>query len=385
MRHRYQHWLAFVCCSTAATLFLWTLPAHAGSQPNYPFVSIPPNLSFAAIANRSGHLVLTGSATIAGDQGVDCIEADVDPKTLALSNIVEPRCDDPSYTGSSVSIESTPLKNSNYWDFRVVTVNPSSGATHVGPVVVANGEFSDTHLRQTATPDSLWLYAPDTRNGARAIRIDLKTGAVLQDTAISPAIDRPVIAANADGLFLAQAVNSGFLGRKTTASLQQVVIFHLGIGAKSVEPFYVTIPSSYPVVTWMRAEGQSLWADVCSRAPPRPSCAITRFGGTSPHPIYRVSDRRLTGYAVAGNPSSGFFSAVENTYSSNQDTATYRIVRVDPSTGRTTVVASLVLSVFWSATEPGGASDLALDDGSLYVLDPPTTNNSGMLFRIPLR
>jgi hypothetical protein len=374
-------------CAMAALLFAMSaFPSLADAQPNYPLVSIPPNLSFGVVATHAGHLVLTGTATVGDDQGVDCLLADVNPKTLALSNIVEPRCDDPRYTGSSVSVSATPIGASMYWNYRTVTVNPKSGLPRLGPVVVTNGEISDTHLEQTRTRGAIWLYAPNTRHGAYAIRIDPRTGAVLQDTLITPALDRPVIAANSDGLFLAAAANSAFLTPKQPAAMAKVVIFHLGIGARSVEPFYrLTTPSAYPVATWMYGEGASLWADICSRAAVRPSCAITRFNGTDPRPVYRVSDRGLTGYSVSGDEATGLFSAVQLSFSPNEDTSPYRIIHIDPSTGRTSVIGSLVLSPFWSGAEMGGASDLAVDDGSLYVLVPPTSNNSGTLYRIPLR
>ena len=131
--------------------------------------------------------------------------------TLALSDIVEPFCDSPLLSGHSV-VAVQQGSRSMLTSVRIAHLSPT-GQVEVGPVVVTYEEASDTHLESVYAAGSLWLYAPDTPGGGgRALRISETTGQVLQDTPVSPAMDRPVIGANENGLYLAPNPETGFLG-----------------------------------------------------------------------------------------------------------------------------------------------------------------------------
>jgi len=179
--------------------------------PSVRSVALPANLYFASIAVDDQNLVLSGTATQDGDQGVACVMAKVELTNLSVKNLLEPRCDDPRLSAAPIVAvqQYSPSMQSRV---RIARIDPKTGHLDVGSVVVTYTQLSDSHLEVAQGPGYLWLYAPITSKGAQALRISDATGAVLQDTVISPAMDRPVIAANANGLFLAQAGNSGFLG-----------------------------------------------------------------------------------------------------------------------------------------------------------------------------
>jgi hypothetical protein len=344
---------------------------------NHSSVSIPANLDFSTIAASPSGLVLSGTATLDGDQGVSCLMATVNPTTLALSGIVEPFCDTPRLHDEPVVAVQTETERTMVETVRIARLS-SDGQVELGPAVVSYTELSDTHLESVYASGSLWLYAPDTSSGARALRISETTGRVLQDTPVSPAMDRPVIAANKNGLYLAPTTNTGFLGRSTMPH-ENGIIYHVGIDASGVQILDPSSAAQFPgYVSWITADGTSLWADICQR-PIGTGCVIERFNGADAHPVFQVSDHKLTASWVVGNATEGFYSVIAPT-----DVAvTGEITRIDPATGAEQTITSVPMSEFWSGNF-GGWSEVVLFDHALYVLTPPATNTTGTLYRVPL-
>lgn len=268
---------------------------------------------------------------------------------------------------------------------RIAHVTPS-GHVEIGPVVVTYTELSDTHLETVRASGSLWLYAPNTPNGGRALRISETTGQVLQDTAVSPAMDRPIIAANENGLYLAPTSNTGFLGRGR-APKENGIIYRVGIDASAVQVFDASSASPFPgYVSWIVGDGHSLWADICQRPVGR-ACAITRFNGPTAKPVFQVSDRKMTGDWVVGNASQGFYGVLPARYSGGQETADEEVVRIDPVSGAVEAIAAVPLPEFWSGNSFSGASEATVFDDALYLLVPPGSTASdptGALYRVAL-
>jgi len=368
----------------AAGFFLASGGGAAGSTA-YSSATIPSNLGFGAISVSRSGLVLSGSTSLDGDQGVDCLTARVDPRTLALFGLLEPLCSDtPLLTGQSVAVTATEA-TTMVVSVRIAHLAPS-GRVEIGPVVVTYTELSDTHLEAVRASGSLWLYAPDTPSGGRALRISETTGQVLQDTPVSPAMDRPIIAANADGLYLAPDSNTGFLGRGRAAN-ENGIIYRVGIGASAVEVFDASSVTPFPgYVSWIAGDGNSLWADICRR-PVGSACVITRFNGSSAKPVFQVSDHGMTADWVLGNVSQGFYGVLPSSYSNTQTTVSEKIVRIDPANGAAETIAAVPLPEFWEGNFFSGSSEAALFDDALYLLVPPgstASNPTGALYRVAL-
>jgi len=332
--------------------------------------TVPASLGFASISLTPAGLRLTGTATLGGDQGVACLEASVDPATLALLRIIEPRCDDPALAGKPVMPVQYGLRSQpNDAVVRIARIDSSNGRIEVGPVLMTYGNYSDTHLESAYGPGSLWLYASASTKGPMVLRVSEATGQVVQATRI-PDLDRPVIAADAAGLYLAPAANS--LG-----NFGDGIIYHLGIGARSVAAVDRS-PGFHGFVSWMTGQGEDLWADICPRQGSRP-CEIARFNGERSLRAFQVSDRGLTGWWVAGDASSGFYSSVVPRNVPAPSTTSWRIVRIDPSSGAVAVVATIDLPLYWT-----GSGEATVDGHALFVLTPPEQSSNGELYRVAL-
>ena len=109
----------FVPMLIAASLLLarW----HPAASTAYSSTTVPVNLDFSAIAASIWGLVLSGTATLNGDQGVACLRAKVNPTTLALSGIVEPLCDTPRLIEEPVAAVQAEART------MVATVNQTPG------------------------------------------------------------------------------------------------------------------------------------------------------------------------------------------------------------------------------------------------------------------
>ena len=93
-------------------------------------------------------------------------------------------------------------------DVRFAHLAPSGRVIDVGPVIMEYGDYSGGARPQVVRDgDSIWLFDYATEAGSEALRISASTGRVLQRV-VMPAISRPVLAANAEGLWLGQAGNS---------------------------------------------------------------------------------------------------------------------------------------------------------------------------------
>lgn len=346
------------------------------AAPSVRSVALPANLYFTSIAIGGQNLVLSGTATQDGDQGIACVMANVELTNLSVTNLLELRCGDPRlYAAPIVAVEQ--YSSSMQESVRIARIDPITGHLDVGSVVVTYTQLSDSHLEIAQAPGCLWLYAPVTSKGAQALRISDATGAVLQDTVISPAMDRPAIVANANGLFLAQAGNSGFLG--SSQQNTSTVIFRLGVGANQVEPFDVPSGSTFQgFISWMIGSGNSLWADVCQRPIGAIACKITRFDGITGTPVFATTDSEGNGGSgwVVGNGATGLYSTMPV---GSAESTSYRVVRIDPNNGSVSTLATVMLSHFYNGNYEDGAQSAVVFDGALYLLAQPTGPAGGLL------
>ena len=258
-------------------------------------------LQFSGVSISARGLGLYGTATIASNQGVDCLEADVNPTTLVLSDIFEPRCDDPRMSGHQVVPVEATVDKGNYISVRVARVDPATGHIEVGPVLGTDEDASDTRPQWVYGAGSLWLYlaAPKGSPAAgKALRVSVVTGQLVQTTEVSPGLFRPVMAADANGLYLSPAVNGGFQASPGTAN---AVIFHVGLGATKSDVFYRWPAGKwYGFADWMSGYGDQLSADICQRGGSALKCVLAGFEGTSARADLLSAEPYFDGWAVGG-------------------------------------------------------------------------------------
>ena len=217
-------------------------PASAAAA--YRSATYPAALQFSGISVSVNGLGLYGTTTVAGNQGVDCLEANVNPVTLTLSEVFEPRCDDPRAYGEPVVPVEATVDGGNYIAVHVARVDPATGHIEVGPVLGIDEDASDTRPLWVYGAGSLWLYLTAPRgsaNASEALRVSASTGQLVQTARVSPALYRPVLAADDDGLYLSPAVNGEAQAAPGNAN---AVVFHVGIGAAKATSFTVGQPAS---------------------------------------------------------------------------------------------------------------------------------------------
>jgi hypothetical protein len=143
----------------------------------------------------------------------------------------------------------------------------------VGAPLVTFEWNSGTHPIVTNGPGVLWLYelglaGPSPGPKPTVWRISDSSGAVLQKATVPP-LARPLLAADASGLYLAGAGSFGGVGHG--------LIFHVGIGASSAATVLGTgsTPASMEFVTSLMAGNGKVAATVCTRP----------AGGTCPNKV----------------------------------------------------------------------------------------------------
>lgn len=346
----------------------------------------PANLQFGSVTAGPEGLQLSGTATIAGDTGVDCLTAQVDPMTLVLSHIVEPRCDDPRTSGEPFMEVSQPRPGGLSDDLRIAGLAPATGDIALGPVIASYEDASDTHLESVVGGGSLWLYlaAPlGLPNNSEAIEVSEATGQVLGRALLPWVLTRPVIAADDEGLFISPSIESG-LSRAGTKS--GVTIFRVAPGAKTAQPFYRAGGVGQGVVAnWMVGDGSSLWAEVCRRPASTDVCHILRFDGLGPGPAMTSPEISETDDWAVGNVTVGLFSSLwPPSSAAGAPPPATTIVRVDPSDGAETKVASVMLPAYWGFLSYDGNPGAAIYDGALYLLGQLGQTNATTLYRVPI-
>ena len=110
---------------------------------------------------------------------------------------------------------SFPVTTANAAKLRIAHVSAKPGLVSFGPVVMTFNNVSDTHLEWTYGPGSLWIYdvavetsSGATRRGAEVLDVSTATGRVVR-TVSMPRLYEPLLAADADGLWIAASPETG--------------------------------------------------------------------------------------------------------------------------------------------------------------------------------
>ena len=248
-----------------------------------------------------------------------CDSVVVDPATLALSNERSGSCDDPRLYGVNALVVNSFINgNQNGANVRIAHTTPQGYV--LGPIVMTYTELSDTDAEWVYGDGFLWVYfSLTTSHGSELLRVSATTGTVVQ-TVRMPPIDRPLIAADADGFWLVPAFNSSGHG-----------LYNVAPGA--TQPALVSTAVGYGA-NWMVASGHSVWMDV-NHYPKH--ATLLRFDGTK-------LALHVTSEVIAVRPESRGAAEQKWGWRRNRDLDGARqkhLVRIEPNTAQTSNVARL--------------------------------------------
>jgi hypothetical protein len=298
--------------------------------------------TFDSVQRAGGELLVSGST------GGRCVWVTVDPRTSTARREAG-SCARPPRSGHPAVPVVIPNPRSQWQAVRIARVGRSLG---YGPVVMRYRDGSDTRPVWTYGAGSLWLYDVDTRRGSELLRFSSRTGRLEQRVAM-PELYRPVLAADADGLFLMAAVNGGVSGPGPAA------LYHVAPGAGGA----AIVHREGRAALWLAADAHTVWAEIVSGTD---RAALWRFDG--PRARARLLWRRTIGVAPAVTYGAGSLWAVIPVWAarSSSQCRSESVVRIDPVSGRETAVATVAASGYCSLLfDPQG---LTVADGALYFL-----------------
>lgn len=324
--------------------------------------------------------VLDGRLVVGDETGAaTCRIAFVQPVSLDVISVGATPCDDPRLVGEKVApVESLPHVGSQTGVVRIATWDSETGTVRLGPVIMQYGNYSDTRPEWAYGGGYLWLYDVDTPSGAEVLRVSLSTGQVLA-TVKMPWLDRVILSAGADGLWVGQSVESGWQSGKSRPPL----LFF--VGADTTKP--TAVPQTGLHFDWLLASGHGAWADVQTGMD---SQSIETFSSPNAAPsTVRVAG---TGAKVPNNIGEGPSDAPPVMFelrtglvyvwpdwlqSSWPGTAQESVLKIAPRTGRTTQIATF-------GTPFGSLQANLVYAGAAYVLMSNQGATEATLYRIPL-
>jgi hypothetical protein len=224
----------------------------------------------------------------------------------------------------------------------------------VGPVVVRYSEASDTNAEWTYGDGYLWIYEPASTRGSELLQVSATSGAVV-DKIPMPMISRPLIAADADGLWLAPAVTSGWSGHPVRA------LYLVAPGARRPQ----IAAREVTLARWLVAEGHSVWVDVTHY--PKPS-TLWRFDGPNARPVFHRSLGAALDYGEFGYGEPGYAGGASGLWAVVPRSGQL-VIRIDPNRGQSTRMTTIHPQPEYHTGEL--QPPLVVFHGAAYFLDPP--------------
>ncbi len=347
---------------------------------SFPSVSMPRADLFNQIAVLRGELVLGGEvASSASSRTPTCVSATVNPRTAALSTTREADCSDPAIDGETVGVVDGYIPDSNNATIRIARVDPRTGRTSVGPVVMTYASYSDTRPVISYGGGWLWIYDNSTIGSAaetvtasnpgtaELLQVSTSSGDVVGTVSV-PNLSRPILAANDAGLWM----GNSFQGGMCPGCAPPSALYFVAPGSNSAA---VAIQDSSLVVCWLLGSQDHLWAGIGHLSTGCTQETIWRLDGTDFQPVFQTPDQGYDPFTVIGDESDGLWT-MQWTHPSTGASSTRsppEIVGIDPDTGAEKVVATLPPLVVSPTGEGQGLVEgqAAVLDGSLYLLEPP--------------
>jgi hypothetical protein len=216
--------------------------------------------------------------------------------------------------------------------------------TVAGNVVMRYEDASDTRPQYAWYGRSLWIYDVATTEGAEVIRLDARTGKLLQRTRM-PKVYRPVMVANGDGLWLAPAPNGGISGVRVAP------VLHVASGASKP----AVVHRGGRAALWIAASAHTVWFEQIAGIS---SISIWRIDGSNARLLARPKAIGLQAAYGAGRLWELTCGLKEH------------LVRVDRDTGALTPVGRFAKTTYCNASMTVAGGDVfVLEGNKLFVYE----------------
>lgn len=355
--------------------------AAADGGPATSTLSLPSGVDFYGVEAMGDRLLLSGGEI----SGPNCAWLVVDQGLGVESPLPSGNCERPPVSAEPVVPVQFPIANSNEASARIARPNRTPSLVSYGPVVMTFNDVSNTHLEWVYGPGRLWLYDLASRRGtagtfqAEVLAVSTTTGRVVQTVAM-PRLDRPLLAADADGLWIAASPETGAGPLAPT--------YFLASGAHAPRLVH---RGGYAAL-WIVASGHAVVEDIASMTPPSSTVRqeLWRYDGraATAHPLASADTLEVLTPAIQpgstalwtiGSPQFGQDRAFA--------CAEQQVVRIDALTGRQTIVTTIHLIGNSCNPEPGngslpyGANSQTFSGGAFYFLAEGLTHAT-ILYRV---
>jgi hypothetical protein len=360
-------------------------------------ITLPSTLPFTSFTAEPGHLLFFGTGENQDASG--CLVGTLDLSTARLTNVDVLNAEDSvggfgaceGNAGTPVGYLNEPGLGDSGMGNEVVRVITAvrDGLPVYGPPILSFSPCSDCDPRVAQGDGSIWIFAPGP--SSRVFRVSPTTGRVLNTIPIANS-DRPLLASNADGLWMVFTVEGDYGGSLPKG---ETPLIHIAPGSNVAE---VRALPGY-AASWIVAEGHSVW--VGSESPFDPGSAwVSRFDGAAEAEKFQrpiTNDTFKTGLGglggtVVGNASEGLWTTVtvapKPTLASpaylRQTATALDVVRIDPSTGAIRLAAKLQPPDL-PEYDTVSSGQIGVDDGDVYILiSGDSSNPTSRLYRVAI-
>jgi hypothetical protein len=286
---------------------------------------------FTTVQPHLGALLVSGYE----QQGSLCVWLTIDEATLRTKSSRRRSC-------STAPVALSPTIN-------YVGRSQNAVVRVAGRVVMRFDDVSDTKPEWTVGGGSLWLYDVATTEGPEVVRLSVTTGRV-EERVRMPGMYRPLLAADADGLWLAPATNGG------VSTPGAAPLYHVRPGAGHA----VLVHRGGRAALWITAHAHSVWFESIS--------------GTKDVSVWRVDDgrarllvRRKPPFETGATYADGSLWAMAWSHQCMR----VLVLKIDPRTGRRSTLVSMPSldqcgGVFYDSNTP-----MAFTHGALFFLNGP--------------
>ncbi len=350
-------------------------PSNLTTGPGTPAGSslsaaLPKGYRFSQLLTEKGHLYLAGevaSVSNRSSRSTPCALAPVSPKTLRIGRAVHGNCDNPAMTGRLVAPVNSVTESYSSAQISIAVLNPRTGSYSTGAPVMTYSPSSTASPVYAYSGNWVWLYDVATTAGSQLLQINARTGAVVE-TIAAPQLFDPLMAANDDGLWLANS----FKG-----SPAPYVLYHAIPGDSQLTG---VVPGPNLHAYWLNASGNHVWLG--SGFLPTAQ-TLWRFDGTD---ATIGLDTPITGFQpfgqVVGDESAGLWTVVADPPLGTSATGQSRgkplaVIRINASTGSQQVMARGPAVPALEEEVGLSAGESILYHGSFFVLQPSTQLSEG--------
>jgi hypothetical protein len=325
---------------------------------------LPKGYRFSQLLTEKGQLYVAGEVASvsnrSSDKSTPCVLAQVNPKTLKVGRTLHGNCDNPAMIGELVAPINSMTESYTSAQLSIAVLNPRTGSSRTGAPAIAYSPSSTSSPVYTYGGNWLWLYDVATTAGPQLLQISAQTGAVV-NTIAAPQLFDPLMAANDDGLWLANS----FKG-----SPAPYVLYHAIPGSSQLTG---VLPGPNLHAYWLTASGRHAWLGAGSLPTAQ---TLWRFDGTD---ATIALDAPITGFQpfgqVVGDESAGLWTVVVDPPlgTSNADQSPGKplaVIRINADTGNQQVMARG--PALPTLEEEIGLSEgeSILYHGSFFVLQP---------------